>query len=171
MTLGEKVRKLRELEGNLRDLGRAMTQSEVARAILHETGQSISQAYLSQVENGRRVHLTDTTRMLLARFFRVHPGHLVNEPDGPPQPSLHTPETRLDLWLVNGAERFAPDADLRQALLALAGQDDSRRCLLLLRSILEVPGLADRLSAALHPEVNAEPRPVKRKPRKGNKRQ
>src|SRR6476659_5218529 len=82
MTLGEKLRYLREVEGVLRGLGRAMTQQEVVRSIQKGQGTSISQAYLSQVENGARRHLTDGTRMMLARFFNVHPGYLVNDPEG-----------------------------------------------------------------------------------------
>ena len=80
--LGEKLRYLREVEGTLRGLDRPMSQSEVARGIRSELGQPISQAYLSQVENGHRKHLTETTRMLLARFFNVHPGYLVSDPKG-----------------------------------------------------------------------------------------
>src|SRR5688500_2747594 len=82
MTLGEKLRYLREVEGTLRGLDRPISQSEVARGIHDELGAPISQAYLSQVENGRRKHLSETTRMLLAQFFNVHPGYLVSDPEG-----------------------------------------------------------------------------------------
>ncbi len=37
MKLGEKLRYLREVEGNLRGLDRAMTQQELVRAIRSET--------------------------------------------------------------------------------------------------------------------------------------
>ena len=56
--LGEKIRYLREVEGSLRGLGRAMTQLELVRAIREEIGargakgSTISQSYLSQIENG-----------------------------------------------------------------------------------------------------------------------
>ena len=43
---------------------------------------TLSQSYLSQIESGRRPHLTNTTRLLLARFFKVHPGYLVEDPEG-----------------------------------------------------------------------------------------
>src|SRR5450755_3963724 len=82
MQLGEKLRYLREVEGVLRGLGREMTQSQVVRALKKEHGRTISQAYLSQIENGARPHLTDSTRMLLAKFFKVHPGYLVFVKDG-----------------------------------------------------------------------------------------
>src|SRR5258708_33851147 len=35
----------------------------------------ISQSYLSQIESGTRPHLTNTTRLLLAKFFKLHPGY------------------------------------------------------------------------------------------------
>ncbi|HYI92615.1 MAG TPA: helix-turn-helix transcriptional regulator [Bryobacteraceae bacterium] len=159
MTLGEKVRYLREVEGTLRGIGRAMTQQEVVAAIREEQGASISQAYLSQVENGARRHLTDGTRMMLSRFFNVHPGYLVNDPEG-----FHTElvsdarvgEDSLDLWLINGAERFSRDAPVSSALLRVARNEDSRKCLILLSAILEMPSLADRLLQALSPSVKTD---------------
>ena len=50
MTLGEKLRYLRQMEGTLRNLGREMTQQEVVRAIKKERHGSISQSYLSKAE-------------------------------------------------------------------------------------------------------------------------
>ena len=73
MTLGEKIRYLREVEGTLRGLNREISQQELARLIEKEQKKSISQSYLSQIESGARPHLTNSTRMLLARFFKVHP--------------------------------------------------------------------------------------------------
>jgi len=60
-------------------------------------------------------------------------------------------EDKLDLWLINGAERFRRDAELSQALLRLARHDDTRMCLLLLGAILDNPGLAERLLQVLKP--------------------
>jgi len=77
--LREKLRHLRAAEGERRGLGRPLTQSEVARAMRDELGASLSQAYLSQLEGGKRVHLTHTSREALARFYRVHPGYLVSD--------------------------------------------------------------------------------------------
>lgn len=148
MKLGEKIRYLREVEGSLRGLERAMSQQELVRAIHAETGSTISQSYLSQIESGARPHLTNTTRQVLAKFFKVHPGYLVDDPEGyhvELMSDARTLEDKLDLWLVSGAERFRRDPELRHALLALARHDDSRRCLVLLHAVIETPGLVDRL--------------------------
>src|SRR5437773_10712887 len=80
MRLGGKLRYLREVEGTLRGLGRAMTQQEIVRSIKKDLGKTISQSYLSQIESGARPHLTNSTRMLLAAFFNLHPGSLVDDP-------------------------------------------------------------------------------------------
>ena len=147
------------MEGTLRGLEREMTQQEVVRAVRKELKKTISQSYLSQIESGARPHLTNSTRMLLARFFKVHPGYLVDDPEG-----YHTElisdirgmEDQLDLWLIDGAERFRRDRRLRHALLAIAKEQDSRACLVLLASILETPGLAARLMEVLKPEAARE---------------
>src|SRR5260370_41718539 len=73
MTLGEKLRYLRLVEGNLRGLGRDMTEQEVVRAITKELEQKISQSYLSQIENGARAHLTNKTALPLSGFFKGPP--------------------------------------------------------------------------------------------------
>src|SRR3989442_9626646 len=156
MRLGEKIRYLREMEGALRGLDREMTQQEVVRAIKKEQRKPISQSYLSQIESGARPHLTNATRMLLARFFKVHPGYLVDDPEGF-QTELVSDvgalEDKLDLWLISGAERFRRDPELGHALLHVARHEDSRRCLVLLDAILETPGLADRLLQVLRPSA------------------
>lgn len=155
MKLGDKIRYLREVEGSLRGLDRAMTQQELVHAIARETGSKLSQSYLSQIENGSRPHLTNTTRQLLAGFFKVHPGYLVDDPEGYSpelQSELRHLENKLDLWLVSGAERFRRDPELKHALLTIARQEHSRECLLLLESILETPGLAPRLAEVLRPK-------------------
>jgi transcriptional regulator with XRE-family HTH domain len=155
MKLGEKIRYLREVEGSLRGLDRAMNQQELVRAIEAETGSSLSQSYLSQIESGARPHLTNTTRQILAGFFKVHPGYLVDDPEGYSpelQSELRNVEDKLDLWLVSGAERFRRDPELKHALLKLAQHEHSRECLLLLESILETPGLAPRLAEVLRPK-------------------
>jgi transcriptional regulator with XRE-family HTH domain len=152
MNLGEKIRYMREIEGTLRGMGREMTQLEVVHAVKKELGKSISQSYLSQIESGRRPHLTNTTRLLLARFFKVHPGYLVDDPEGYHTElisDLRAAEDRLDLWIIEGAERFSRDPELHRSLLALARHSNSRTCLLLLRNILETPGLFERLSEVL----------------------
>src|ERR1051326_2485826 len=152
MRLGEKLRYLREVEGTLRGMDRELSQIELARLIQKELGKSISQSYLSQIESGARPHLTNATRMLLARFFKVHPGYLVDDPEGFQNELISDVgalEDKLDLWLVSGAERFARDADLHHALLTIARHADSRMCILVLGTILENPGLAERLMEVL----------------------
>jgi hypothetical protein len=72
-----------------------------------------------------------------------------------------TLEDKLDLWLVSGAERFRRDAELRQALLAVARHADSRRCLLLLNEVIEAPGLVDRLFEVLGGREAALSHPVR----------
>jgi transcriptional regulator with XRE-family HTH domain len=154
MSLGTKLRYLREIEGAIRGLGREMTQQEVVRSLKKEQGKTISQSYLSQIENGVRPHLTSSTRMLLARFFKVHPGYLVDDPEGYQTElisDIGALEDKLDLWLINGAERFSRDTELSQGLLKIARHEDSRMCLVLLGAILENPGLAERLLQVLKP--------------------
>jgi transcriptional regulator with XRE-family HTH domain len=172
MKLSDKIRYLREVEGNLRGLDRAMTQQELVRAIQEsnkpksgsrKNGATISQSYLSQIESGARPHLTNTTRLLLAKFFQVHPGYLVDDPEGynaQLMADIHNLEDKLDLWLISGAERFRRDPDLCQALLTLAQNKNSRRCLLLLEAILETPSLADRLLQVLRPETAGDQLPT-----------
>ena len=157
MKLSDKLKYLREVEGSLRGLGRAMTQQELVRAIAAEMDSPISQSYLSQIESGARPHLTNTTRLLLARFFKVHPGYLVEDPEGYHAELLsdiRTQEEKLDLWLIAGSDRFRKDPELCRALRAVALYPDSRRSLLLLEAVLETPVLMDRLLAILRPQEN-----------------
>ena len=161
MKLSVKLKYLREVEGSLRGLGRAMTQQEVVRAIAAEMDSPISQSYLSQIESGARPHLTNTSRLLLAKFFKVHPGYLVEDPEGYHAELLsdiRTQEEKLDLWLVAGSDRFRKDPELCRALRAVALYEDSRRCLLLLESILETPVLMERLLEILRPSEVTESR-------------
>lgn len=165
MKLGEKIRYLREVEGSLRGLGRPMTQLELVRAIRDEVGTGrrrkgggMSQSYLSQIENGTRPHMTQSSRALLAKFFKVHPGFLVDDPEGyhtELTSDLRTVEGQIDVWLLQGSERFAGDPEISNVLIKAAREKDTRRCLLLLGAILETPGLADRLLEALRPELAA----------------
>jgi transcriptional regulator with XRE-family HTH domain len=167
MTTGEKLRQLRIVEGAARNLGRELTQSEVSRGIERELGGRVSQSYLSQIESGARPHLTATTRTLLARFFKVHPGYLVDDVDGPPHDLRRqlrtTADERLDNWLIEAAEEWDADAALRNALLAIAKHPQSRKCLILFGSIVENRDLIDRLCDAF--DVRIEP-PVKTRRRR-----
>ena len=137
MSLGEKLRYLREVEGTLRGLDREMTQLEVVRLVQKELGKSISQSYLSQIESGARPHLTNSTRMLLARFFKVHPGYLVDDPEG------YQTELISDLGALGG--QAGPVADQRRGAIsprsgAGAGAADGGAP----RRFAHVPGAAGR---------------------------
>jgi transcriptional regulator with XRE-family HTH domain len=155
MTVGEKIRYLREVEGSLRGMHRPLTQQELTKGIAAAFGKTLSQSYLSQIESGKRPHMTQSSRALLARFFKVHPGFLVDDPEGYHTElvsDLRTTEGQLDVWLLQGSERFASDPEVSEVLIKAARDQDTRRCLLLLGEILNTPGLADRLFEALRPE-------------------
>ena len=152
MTLGNKLRSLRAVEGSLRGLGRPMTQQELAKAMRREVGRGLSQAYLSQIESGARPHLTHKTRELLARFFRVYPGFLVDDPEGYTlglQSELRAIDAKVDSWLFGGAAQFTNDPELQRAIRTIAENPDSRGPLLLLAEILRTPGLMERLAEVL----------------------
>ena len=130
MTLAEKIRYLREVEGSLRGLNRPMRQLELVTAIRKEQGKSISQSYISQIEGGSRPHMTQSTRSLLAKFFKVHPGFLVDDPEGyhtELTSDLRTVEGKLDVWLLQGSERFAGDAEVSEVLIKAAREKDTRK--------------------------------------------
>lgn len=153
MELGEKLVLLRALEGNLRGLNRALTKSELVRLIREEQGEAISQAYLSQLESGKRPHMTEKTRELLARFFKVHPGYLVSDPEGFGTQLTALPprrEVRVDEWLEDGMEEFrATDPELAHALSVLARHGHTRELLILLARLAASPVLTDELRRAL----------------------
>jgi transcriptional regulator with XRE-family HTH domain len=158
MKLAEKIRYLREVEGSLRGLGRPMTQQELVAAVRKEQKKSISQSYVSQIEGGSRRHMTQSSRALLAKFFKVHPGFLVDDPEGyhtELTSDLRTVEGKLDVWLLQGSERFASDHELSEVLLKAAREKDTRKSLILLGAILDTPGLADRLLEALQPHSSS----------------
>src|SRR3954471_5573762 len=140
LELGEKLRHLRHVEGDIRGAGRPLTKAEVARAMRDELGVSLSAAYLSQLENGQRRHLTAPTRALLARFFKVHPGYLVGDPEGF-ETTIRTQalSERMDLraWLTERAEELRDDPMLYHLFLRLARSDDPRRRLLALDATLD----------------------------------
>ena len=158
MTLAEKIRYLREVEGSLRGLGRPMTQLELVNGIRKEMGKGFSQSYISQIESGSRRHMTQSSRSLLAKFFKVHPGFLVDDPEGyhtELTSDLRTVEGKLDVWLLQASERFASDKEVSDVLIKLAREKDTRKSFLLIGAILDTPGLADRLLDALRPRTAA----------------
>ena len=78
-------------------------------------------------------------RVMLAKFFTVHPGYLVDDPVGFQTELISDVgalEDKLDLWLISGAERFRQNPEVSQALVHLARHADSRQCLVLLDAIL-----------------------------------
>jgi transcriptional regulator with XRE-family HTH domain len=130
----------------------------MVKAVRQELRKSISQSYLSQIENGARPHMTQSSRALLAKFFKVHPGFLVDDPEGyhtELTSDLRTTEGQLDVWLLQGAEKFVSDPEVSAVLIKAAREKDTRRSLLLLGAILDTPGLAERLLEALRPELIA----------------
>jgi transcriptional regulator with XRE-family HTH domain len=166
MNLAEKVKHLREVEGELRGLGRAMTQMEVVRAMQDEMDATISQAYLSQLENARRVHLTATSRDLLARFFKVQPGYLVNDLLDYSTDLLSEFETdsdRLVTWLEASAEEWRSEPLVQGFLKQLAGVENPRQFIALFNELLNLsaediaslgrPRHSEHNGAAVKPDV------------------
>ena len=153
MKLGDKIEHLRSLEGELRGLKRSLSKSELVRLIREEQGASISVAYLSQLESGKRPHMTEATRELLAAFFKVHPGYLVSDPEGFGTQLTALPprrEVRVDEWLEDGMEEFrATDPELAHALSVLARHGHTRELLILLARLAASPVLTDELRRAL----------------------
>lgn len=142
MNLAEKLKHLRKIEGDLRGLNRPMTQMEVVTTMREELHESLSQAYLSQLEGGRRVHLTASSRDLLARFFKVHPGYLVSDPPDYSTDLLTDMENgaddRLGTWLVASAEEWRSEPAVRDFFEHLADSEDPRRYLALLRQLMDL---------------------------------
>jgi hypothetical protein len=130
MTLGEKLQHLRMVEGELRGLGRPMTKAEVLRAMRAELGESISHAYMCQLESGVRTHMSPGTRALLARFFKVLPGYLVSDPEGYQgaivSGMLDEPDA-LRAWLEARAEDLRDDPFLYHVLLRMSRHPDPRQ--------------------------------------------
>jgi hypothetical protein len=148
MRLNEKLQVLRELEGRCRGLPRGLTKAETVRLVREETGQKISLPYLSQLERGTRTHTTHKTRLLLARFFRVHPGFLIDDPEEFRE-HLGTPvadaSQTLATWLRVGAARFRHDPIVSRTLARLAKHPEPHKALRLLDGLLGMPVLMDRL--------------------------
>lgn len=158
MNLGEKIRHLRSVEGNLRGLGRALTQSEVVEEMERHFSKTISQSYLSQIESGARPHLTHGTRQLLAGYFKVHPGFLVDDTEGFQTDlgsAVRAEDTTRNAWIYAAADNFHDDPKLGKALTDIADHPDTRKCLMLLGEIVKVPGLVDHLHEVLKPGAAA----------------
>ncbi len=142
MKLSEKIKHLRQIEGELRGLNRAMTQMEVVKAMREELHDSLSQAYVSQIESGKRVHLTASSRDLLARFFKVHPGYLVSDPPDFSTDLLTDMEhdtDRLGTWLMASAVEWRSEPVVQDFFECLANIEEPRRYLALFRDLMYLP--------------------------------
>ena len=140
MLLGDKLQHLRQVEGDLRGLGRSMTKAEVLRAMKAECGESVSHAYLCQLESGARTHMSPGTRSLLAEFFKVMPGYLVSDPEGfEPSVVTEVPDEAdgLRTWLLAGAEDMRDDPALYHVLLKMARHPNPRALFELVDDMLE----------------------------------
>lgn len=139
MNLAEKLKHLRSVEGELRGYNRPMTQTEVVKAMREELHDSISQAYLSQLEAGKRVHLTAASRDLLSEFFKIHPGYLVSDPPDYQTDLLTDVEShsdRLGAWITATAEEWPNEPETQQFFQHLASVDEPRRYLALFDQLL-----------------------------------
>ncbi len=151
MNLAEKLKHLRAVEGELRGLNRPMTQMEVVKAMQEELHASLSQAYLSQLERGKRVHLTAATRSLLAEFFKVHPGYLVSDPPDYSTDLITDIEDatdRLATWLAASAEEWHNEPEIYHFFRRLSSVEDPRRYLGLFERLLSLS--AEQLETIVH---------------------
>lgn len=157
MNLAEKIKHLRAVEGELRGLNRPMTQVEVVKAIRDELGENISQAYLSQLERNKRHHLTASTRDMLARFFKVHPGYLISDPPDFSTDLLTDIEQdtdRLPTWLVANAHEWRADPVIHNLLQQLADVEEPRRYLDLFSRLMHLS--LDELEAIVNAVTDVE---------------
>ncbi len=142
MNLAEKMKHLRAVEGELRGLNRPMTQMEVVKAMQEELHESLSQAYLSQLESGKRVHLTASSRDLLANFFKVHPGYLVSDPPDYSTDLLTNMEEdsdRFATWLEASAAEWQSDPPIADFFQRLSSTPEPRLYLALFEQMLSQP--------------------------------
>lgn len=141
MNLAEKIKHLRDVEGELRGFNRPMTQMEVVKTMQQELGVSISQAYLSQLEKSKRVHLTASSRELLSRFFKVHPGYLVSDPADYSTDLLTEmgqDADRLGTWLMASAAEWRSEPVLHDLLQLLSEEEEPQRYLAVFRTFMEL---------------------------------
>jgi transcriptional regulator with XRE-family HTH domain len=119
-----------------------MTQTEVVKTMQDELHETISQAYLSQLEKGRRVHLTANTRDLLARFFKVQPGYLVSDLEDfntDLMTDLDSETDRLHTWLAASAEEWRTEPLIADFFERLAWVENPRLYLAFFNELLAMP--------------------------------
>ena len=80
--LGEKIRYLREVEGGLRGAGSSYDATGTITCAARGDSEVDQPILFIAIESGARRHMTQSTRTLLAKFFKVHPGFLVDDPEG-----------------------------------------------------------------------------------------
>ena len=158
MRLGEKLTHLRKVEGQVRGLNRPLSKAETARLMRDELGAGVSHAYLSQLENGRRIHLSAHTRDLLARFFGVHPGYLVDDPVDHEVQGYHAGFGIEEPPCGSSGGRGAKRLDrhlLNRLLTKLSKVEDPQRYLALFESLLDLP--VETTEAVVRAQTRAAP--------------
>jgi hypothetical protein len=113
--------------------------------------------------------MTARTRELISRFFKVHPGFLVSDPEGfrtelAALPMV--PEDRLDDWLRAGAGEIAStDAELADALRELADSKRTRSLIMAMARLARSPEALTKLITVLgvSGDPNRKPRQRRRK--------
>jgi hypothetical protein len=99
------------------------------------------------LESGKRVHLTASSRDLLSRFFKVHPGYLVSDPpdfstdllSADLFPENDLPADRLSSWLATSASEWADDPSIQAFLTRLASVEEPREYLGFFARLLDLP--------------------------------
>jgi len=141
MNLGDKIRQLREETG--------LTQGQLA------TGSSVSQGYLSQLENGEVKNPSAAVLLRVAQAIEIDPDELFE--------AAGYPTVRTLKEIYQGYESTI-DAGLLQYLARLP-RDRQRRLLLLLEGMEQVLGERDNGSSAVPTgESEAASQPVKSTP-------
>jgi len=141
MKLSEKIKHLREVEGELRGLNRPMTQTEVVKAIQEELNESISQAYLSQLETVREF-TSQHRAATYSRVFKVQPGYLVSDlPDFSTDllTDIDFNTDRLDTWLMASAEEWRGEPLIQEFFERLASIENPRRYIILFHEMVGLP--------------------------------
>src|SRR5579883_2768257 len=119
MTLGEKLQHLRQLEGELRGLGRPMTKAEVLRALMARFFKVLPGYLVSDPEGYQAAIVSD----------------VVTEPDA------------LRSWLAARAEEVRDDLHLYHVLLKMSRHPDPRRLFDALEELVDAEQPASKRSA------------------------
>ena len=107
--------------------------------------------YISQLENGKRVHLTASSRDLLSRFFKVQPGYLVSDlPDYSTDllTDMDYETDRLGTWLMASAEEWRSEPLIQKFFTSLANVEDPLRYFALFYELMDLS--VDKLENVVH---------------------